>query len=142
MRRLDQGVTRVVSPPTSSGIHVTTLGEPMLKLKSRAVRAAFAMLMGLGVLTAVSAGSPAAGAQPDPPASAPAPLDLPCAEYPGGDTICSGEVKSFDGSPLDVDVTLPSNGSGGKHPLMVMFHGFGNNKHEWESTTDAGDGAD
>jgi len=23
-----------------------------------------------------------------------------------------------------------------------MFHGFGNNKHEWESTTDAGDGAD
>ena len=25
---------------------------------------------------------------------------------------------------------------------MVMFHGFGNNKHEWESTTDAGDGAD
>jgi hypothetical protein len=23
-----------------------------------------------------------------------------------------------------------------------MFHGFGNNKHEWESTTDEGDGAD
>ena len=55
--------------------------------------------------------------------------------------MCSAEVKSFDGSPLDVDVTLPRTG-GGRHPLMVMFHGFGNNKHEWESTTDAGDGAD
>jgi hypothetical protein len=67
--------------------------------------------------------------------------DLPCDEYPGGDTVCSGEARSFDGSPLDVDVTLPRTG-GTRHPLMVMFHGFGNNKHEWESTTDEGDSAD
>jgi len=117
----------------------------MHRLKSRAARAAVSVLVGVGALSAVSAGPPAAGAPPDAPASttttAPAPLDLPCAEYAGGDTVCSGEVKSFDGSPLDVDVTLPSNRAG-QHPLMVMFHGFGNNKHEWESTTDAGDGAD
>ena len=25
---------------------------------------------------------------------------------------------------------------------MVMFHGFGSIKHEWESATDEGDGAD
>ena len=114
----------------------------MVTLKSRAVRAALPLLMGAGLLAAFSVGPPATGAQPARPARAPAPLDLPCAGYPGGDTVCSGEVPSFDGSPLDVDVTLPSDGSGGKHPLMVMFHGFGNNKHEWESTTDAGDGAD
>jgi hypothetical protein len=63
-----------------------------------------------------------------------------CPSY--GDTrICSGEVPSFDGSKLDVDLTLPTTGNS-RHPLIVMPHGFGNNKHEWESTTDAGDGAD
>src|SRR5690349_10703895 len=104
---------------------------------SRAVRSSLALLLGAGVLTAVSHGTPASAAPPRPPTSVPAPLDLPCAAYPGGDTVCSGEVKSFDGSPLDVDVTLPTTG-GKRHPLMVMFHGFGNNKHEWESTTDEG----
>ncbi|GAC1324087.1 MAG: hypothetical protein NVSMB13_04980 [Mycobacteriales bacterium] len=77
--------------------------------------------------------------------TAPAPLSLPCAAYPGGATVCSGEVASFDAVPdgayLDVDVTKPMTG-GQRHPLIVMLHGFGNNKHEWESTTDAGDGAD
>lgn len=65
---------------------------------------------------------------------------LPCATY-GSDSICSGEIASFDGAPLDVDVTKPAT-TGGTHPLILLFHGFGNNKHEWESTTDNGDGAD
>src|SRR5947209_11753722 len=60
----------------------------------------------------------------------------------GGVAICSGEVPSFDGSPLDVDVTQPAQNTGTTHPLMIMLHGFGNNKHEWESTTNEGDGAD
>jgi dienelactone hydrolase len=60
----------------------------------------------------------------------------------GGVAICSGEVPSFDGSTLDVDVTQPAPDTGSTHPLIVMLHGFGNNKHEWESTTDQGDGAD
>ena len=55
--------------------------------------------------------------------------------------ICSGQVPSYDGSRLDVDVTLPMTGGAG-HPLIVMLHGFGNNKHEWESHSDEGDGAD
>ena len=75
-----------------------------------------------------------------PAAGAPS-LDLSCATYTGGDRICSGEVPSFDGAKLDVDLTLPSGG-GASHPLIVLLHGFGNNKHEWESTTDEGDGAD
>src|SRR3954465_76222 len=68
-----------------------------------------------------------------------APFPAACPDY-GGVRICSASVPSFDGAPLDVDLTLPSGG--GKHPLIVMLHGFGNNKHEWESLTDAGDGAD
>ena len=56
--------------------------------------------------------------------------------------ICSAEIPSWDGSPLDVDLTLPQLGGGGRHPLMVMLHGFANNKHEWESLTDDGDNAD
>jgi len=68
---------------------------------------------------------------------------LACAEYGDDATqICSGEVPSFDGSKLDVDLTPPAQDSTGPHPLIVMLHGFGNNKHEWESTTDEGDGAD
>ena len=69
------------------------------------------------------------------------PLGLGCAPYPGGQTICSGAVASWDGSPLDVDVTQPAT-AGTTHPLLLMLHGFGNNKHEWESTSDTGDGAD
>src|SRR4051812_27633445 len=72
-------------------------------------------------------------------ASLPAEFHGACPEY-GGVEICSGSVPSFDGAKLDVDVTRPL--SGGRHPLIVMLHGFGNNKHEWESLTDEGDGAD
>jgi len=64
-----------------------------------------------------------------------------CPTY-GGQEICSGEVPSFDNSKLDVDLTLPQTGGNAPHPLIVMLHGFGNNKHEWESTTAEGDGAD
>ncbi len=60
----------------------------------------------------------------------------------GGVRICSGSVPSFDGSKMDVDVTQPMPGTGLSHPLIVMLHGFGGDKHDWESTTDEGDGAD
>jgi hypothetical protein len=64
-----------------------------------------------------------------------------CPRY-GGVRICSGEVASWDGTLLDVDLTLPRPGTGDRHPLIVLLHGFANNKHEWESINDAGDGAD
>jgi poly(3-hydroxybutyrate) depolymerase len=48
-----------------------------------------------------------------------------CPTY-GDMQVCSGSVPSFDGSKLDVDLTLPSGG-GTSHPLIVMLHGFGNN---------------
>jgi X-Pro dipeptidyl-peptidase-like protein len=91
------------------------------------VPAAFLCLASIAVPVAGHADSTVAG--------------LVCA--PRGDlTICSGEVSSWDGSPLDVDLTLPQRSEGSRHPLIVMLHGFGNNKHEWESITDSGDNGD
>jgi len=63
-----------------------------------------------------------------------------CSAY-GDLEICSGEVPSFDGSTLDVDLTKPLTRAA-HHPLIVMLHGFANDKHEWESVNDTGDGAD
>lgn len=65
-----------------------------------------------------------------------------CATYSSdGERICSGVAPSFDGAPLDFDLTFPMNG-GARHPLIVMPHGFGNTKHEWESVNDTADNAD
>src|SRR5215212_3937467 len=83
------------------------------------------------VLAALALASPAAAQSP--------PFEA-CLAY-GDQHICTAEVPSFDGAPLDVDLTLPQGG-GEKHPLMIFLHGFGNNKREWESVDDEGDGAD
>jgi fermentation-respiration switch protein FrsA (DUF1100 family) len=48
-------------------------------------------------------------------------------------------VSSFDGVPLDVDVTLPASGTG-PFPTIVMMHGWGGSKTNFESSTPAGDG--
>jgi fermentation-respiration switch protein FrsA (DUF1100 family) len=49
-------------------------------------------------------------------------------------------VPTFDGIPLDVDVTLPAQGNG-PFPTIVMLHGWGGNKTDFESTTPAGNGS-
>ena len=69
------------------------------------------------------------------------PTESPDGDY-GGARICSGTVPSFDQAKLDVDVTQPMQDTGPRHPLIVLLHGFGNDKHEWESTADEGDGGD
>jgi hypothetical protein len=66
---------------------------------------------------------------------------LSCGSY-GDQQICSGEVPSWDSTGLDVDLTKPIGPNNGRHPLIVMLHGFGGNKHNWESTSDEGDGHD
>jgi predicted acyl esterase len=48
-------------------------------------------------------------------------------------------VASWDGVPLDVDVTLPPTGAG-PFPTIVMMHGWGGNKTAFESSTPAADG--
>lgn len=49
----------------------------------------------------------------------------------------ASRVPSFDGVPLDVDVTLPAQGKG-PFPAIVMLHGFGGSKTDFESATPAG----
>jgi predicted acyl esterase len=48
-------------------------------------------------------------------------------------------VPSFDGVPLDADVTLPASGSG-PFPTIVMLHGWEGSKTSFESSTPEGDG--
>jgi dienelactone hydrolase len=49
-------------------------------------------------------------------------------------------VPSFDGVPLDVDVTLPAQGNG-PFPTIVMLHGWGGDKTNFETSSSAGDGS-
>ncbi|HXI95865.1 MAG TPA: alpha/beta fold hydrolase [Candidatus Acidoferrum sp.] len=51
----------------------------------------------------------------------------------------SQRVPSFDGVPLDVDATLPATGDG-PFPVIVMMHGWGGSKSDFESETPQGDG--
>jgi acetyl esterase/lipase len=46
-------------------------------------------------------------------------------------------VPSFDGVPLDTDLTLPAGGKA-PYPLIVLMHGLGGNKFNYESTSDDG----
>lgn len=83
--------------------------------------------------------------------AAPAPFGHPCATHPDGTRFCPttdgapGEtldgVPSFDGVPLDVDVTLPPRGVRGPYPTIAMLHGYGGDKTDFESSDPAGDGS-
>jgi fermentation-respiration switch protein FrsA (DUF1100 family) len=48
-------------------------------------------------------------------------------------------VPSFDGVPMDVDVTLPPSGDG-PFPAIVLMHGWGGNKRSFQATTPEGNG--
>ncbi|MHB8293186.1 MAG: CocE/NonD family hydrolase [Acidimicrobiales bacterium] len=90
--------------------------------------------------------SPLAGTQPSAPAVGGAPLACPLGLSPsapvspaGGRpfSVCTGYVKSFDGTPLHVDVSIPL-GHQHARPLMVMLHGWGSNKSDFEATSLSG----
>jgi fermentation-respiration switch protein FrsA (DUF1100 family) len=76
-------------------------------------------------------------------AGEPAPFGHAC-KAENGVRFCPTEtlaqrVPTFDGVPLDADVTLPAEGAG-PFPTIVMLHGWGGGKTDFESTTPAGDG--
>jgi pimeloyl-ACP methyl ester carboxylesterase len=51
-------------------------------------------------------------------------------------------VRSFDGTPLDVDVTLPANAEAGRPlPTIVMLHGWAGDKGSFESDSPEGTGS-
>jgi len=95
------------------------------------MRAILAALLGLVLLP------PAAAAAP------PLPFGHPCSAL-NGTRFCptsalTNRVASFDGVPLDVDVTLPAAGDG-PFPTIVMLHGYGGDKTNYEASKPEGDG--
>jgi predicted acyl esterase len=97
-----------------------------------AIRLAATTVAGFALLAAVSVA---------PAAAAPAPFGHACLAQ-NGVRFCptvdlASRVPSFDGTPLDVDVTLPETGEG-PFPAIVMLHGFGGSKTSFESATAAG----
>jgi fermentation-respiration switch protein FrsA (DUF1100 family) len=95
----------------------------------------------LGSLCAVVlAGSLAATAS----AAAPKPLGHACNAQNGvrfcPTTGSAQRVPTWDGVPLDVDVTLPAQGNGA-FPTIVMLHGWGGSKTDFESSTPQGNGS-
>ncbi len=76
-------------------------------------------------------------------AAEPTPLGHAC-KAENGVRFCPAETlaqrtPTFDGVPLDADVTLPASGAG-PFPTIVMLHGWGGSKASFESSTPAGDG--
>ena len=70
------------------------------------------------------------------------PFGHPCTLEPYGVRFCptaslGDRVPSWDGAPLDVDVTLPPTGSG-PFPTIVIAHGYGQDKTAFESTNPPG----
>lgn len=87
----------------------------------------------LAGLAAAAVAAPAAGA------ATPAPFGHACAPQ-GGVRFCpttdlAARVPSFDGTPLDVDVTLPATGDG-PFPTILLLHGLGGNKTNFEGGPD------
>jgi fermentation-respiration switch protein FrsA (DUF1100 family) len=97
------------------------------------LRIAAAVIAGVAVL----APSSAAAAAP------PAPFGHACTAQNGVRYCPTGtlaqRVPSFDGVPLDADVTLPPTGNG-PFPTIVMLHGWGGDKTSFESSSPSGDG--
>jgi pimeloyl-ACP methyl ester carboxylesterase len=98
---------------------------------------ACALLIGTLLVPAVASGAATRGL--------PKPFGrLLCAPSDGvrlcrGGMVGTGDLRvpSFDGVPLDADLTLPAGGKA-PYPLIVLLHGLGGNKFDYESTSDDG----
>jgi acetyl esterase/lipase len=113
-----------------------------LTVRGTAVAAVLTMLAACGALAAVgpAAGAGVPTAHDRAPAATRCPLHLTATvQHPTGTrafTMCSGLIPSFDGTPLDSDLSLPPTG---RHlPLVVMLNGWGSSKTDFEATSLAG----
>lgn len=93
---------------------------------SRTARSAAGLL--LATLVAVVA--PTSPAE----AAGPKPFGRTCAAVDGVRFCTGGKVPSFDGTPIDVDVTLPPTGTG-PWPTIVLLHGLGGDKSALQPRT-------
>jgi fermentation-respiration switch protein FrsA (DUF1100 family) len=78
-------------------------------------------------------------------AAPPSPFGLACSDQNGvlfcpADTL-DKRVATWDGVPIDLDVTLPPQGDG-PFPTIVMVHGLGGDKTAFETTDVTGTGLD
>ncbi|HEV3351833.1 MAG TPA: CocE/NonD family hydrolase C-terminal non-catalytic domain-containing protein [Acidimicrobiales bacterium] len=85
----------------------------------------------------VAAARPSQAAQPC-ASVGPALTALGLSAHPqsSGVVTWSGHIPSWDGLPLDVDVTLPGGGAC-PAPLVAFAHGWGGSKTDWESPSAA-----
>ena len=92
------------------------------------------------VATALVAAATLAAAPPASADEVPRALGIPCSSGPGGVQKCTGSVDtrvpSWDGVPLDVNLTFPPTAQNGPHPLVVYLHGWGGNKSSAAIDTD------
>lgn len=100
-----------------------------------------------GAILIASVVFPAAAAH-----ATPAPFGHQCTTQSDGTRFCpttdlgpgqtADGVPTFDGVPLDVDVTLPPSSFGdGPFPTIVLIHGWGGDKTSFESSNPNGDGS-
>src|SRR3954447_14750516 len=78
-------------------------------------------------------------------AAPPAPFGHACTDQNGvlfcPTTGLDDRVASWDGVPIDVDVTMPETGDG-PFPTIVMVHGLGGSKTDFEAVDENGTKAD
>ena len=108
-----------------------------------------AMKLSIAVLAAISLASPIARAGPTARPTldrlAEKKLGMTCALTKSADHVlyqaCFGEIPSFDGIGIDTDLSLPV-GATRPLPTILMLHGWGGDKTDWESTKTAGSSPD
>src|SRR6266567_6462079 len=109
------------------------------------IAAAVCALAGMLVLPGAAPGLASPGRPSPPLARAAASLGLSCVPASSTDgvayTECSGEIPSFDGVGIDADLSIP-NGATGSLPTILMLHGWGGDKTNWESGSIAGSSPD
>ena len=105
-------------------------------MKVRRFSRLFVCVCGLALAGGLAAAQPAA-------ARTLAPFGHACTPQNGVrfcPTVSNSErIPTFDGVPLDVDATLPARGDG-PFPVIVMMHGWGGSKADFESETPQGNG--
>src|SRR5919202_95978 len=119
-----------------SAVGVTSNRAPGKRQAVRRLRERLLQSLALAFLGSLIAASPAL--------ADPQPFGHECSQE-NGVRFCptksdEDRVPSFDKVPLDVDVTLPDNGDG-PWPTIVMMHGWGGDKDEFESDDPDGDGS-
>lgn len=110
--------------------------------RSGLVAAVTAALLAATIAALGASASSAAPARPS--AAGPRPFGHACTRESYGVRFCptaslSQRVASFDGAPIDADVTLPASGAG-PWPTLVMAQPYGTDKTEYETSKVSGAG--